>query len=77
MDEKRTAAPRVTTFERPTRRYTTGPVRVYQASPSANHGGNVDKHRPFDPSDWPRKRVPGRSFWPNRPPGQISMLIET
>lgn len=51
--EKKAAAPRVTTFERPTRSYTTSrPVRVYQASPSASRaGGNVDEPRPFDPSD--------------------------
>jgi len=36
MDEKETTTPRVTTFERPTRRYTSRPVRVYQPSPSAN-----------------------------------------
>lgn len=49
--EKKAAAPRVTTFERPTRSYATSrPVRVYQPSPSASRaGGNVDEPRPFDP----------------------------
>lgn len=43
--KKNFAAPRVTTFEQPTRRYTTGPVRVYQPSPTANRAGNVDEQR--------------------------------
>lgn len=41
MDKKRAAAPRVTTFERPTRRYTSRPVRVYQPSPSANRAAET------------------------------------
>lgn len=40
-DEKKAAAPRVTTFERPTRRYTSRSVRVYQASPSANRAAET------------------------------------
>lgn len=36
MVEKKAAASRVTTFERPTRRYTSSPIRVYQPSPLVN-----------------------------------------
>lgn len=41
MDEKKAAAPRVTTFERSTRRYTSRSVRVYQPSPSANRAAET------------------------------------
>lgn len=43
MDEKKkkAAVPRVTTFERPTRRYTSGSVRVYQPSPSASRAAET------------------------------------
>lgn len=41
MDEKKAAASRVTTFERPTRRYTSRSVRVYQPSPLANYAAET------------------------------------
>ena len=43
--KKKVAALRVTTFEQPTRRYTRGPVRVYQPSPTASRAGNVNEQR--------------------------------
>ena len=45
--KKKVTALRVTTFEQPTRRYTRGPVRVYQPSPTASRAGNVDEQRPL------------------------------
>lgn len=56
MDEKKAAAPRVTTFERSTRRYTSRFVRVYQPSPSANRAAETDEQQPFDPSEYSKKR---------------------